>query len=79
MPETYRKLDLDISCIVDILDCVLVPGWGLEQIISVQRNHESEMGHGSSSTLTISPKQNHFSFHSLHLEYSSNFNFVSKS
>ena len=51
MSRAYRKLDLDISCIVDILDCVLVPGWGLEQIISVQRNHKCEMRHGSGSKL----------------------------
>ena len=39
------ELDLDVPGAVHILHRVLVPGRRLEQIISVQRNHEREMRH----------------------------------
>ena len=39
------ELDLDVPGAEHILHRVLVPGRRLEQIISVQRNHEREMGH----------------------------------
>ena len=43
--EAVTELDLDVPGAVDILHRVLVPGGGLEQIISVQGNHECEMRH----------------------------------
>lgn len=43
--EAVGELDLDVSRVVDILHCVLVPGGRFEQVISVERNYEGEMSH----------------------------------
>ena len=42
---THREFDLDVPDAVDILHGVLVPSGGLEQVISVQRNHKSKVCH----------------------------------
>ena len=69
------ELDLDVPGAVHILHRVLVPGRRLEQIVSVQRNHEREMRHPGYlsihrlvklKSLTSEGKKNHHHFTHYH-------------